>query len=73
MSKNIGRLQEVLNQINDPKLKEIVEGVFKVEISYRSMERDRFPRQKIKDVVDSVARTIETKTKQANLYEAAKD
>ena len=40
---NIGRLDEVLSQIKDEKVREIVSGVFKVEISYRSTERVNFP------------------------------
>lgn len=63
-NKNIGRLQEMLNQVKDPNIKEIINGVFKVEISYRSAERVNFPRQKIRDIIDGVARTIESKTKQ---------
>ncbi|WP_315819384.1 hypothetical protein [Paraflavitalea speifideaquila] len=62
-NKNIGRLQEMLNQVKDPNIKEILNGVFKVEISYRSAERINFPRQKIRDIIDGVARTIESKTK----------
>lgn len=73
MSKNIGRLQEVLHQIENPDLRDIIEGMFKIEISYRSTERERFPRQKVRDVIDGVARTMETKTKQAVLYETSKD
>lgn len=63
-SKKIGRLQEVLNQIEDLEVKEIVDAVFKVEISYRSAERTNFPRQKIKDIIDGIARASESKTKQ---------
>lgn len=62
-SKTIGRLQEVLKQIEDPYLKVIVDEVFKIEISYRSAERSNFPRQKVRDVVDGVARQIELATK----------
>ena len=62
-SKTIGRLQEVLQQIEDPHLKTIVNEVFKIEISYRSAERSNFPRQKVRDVVDGVARQIELTTK----------
>lgn len=62
-SKTIGRLQEVLQQIEDPQLKTIIDETFKVEISYRSAERSNFPRQRIRDVVDGVARQIELTTK----------
>lgn len=61
---NIGRLDEVLNQIKDGKVREIVSGVFKVEISYRSTERVNFPWQKIRDVIEGVARTSEVEDKQ---------
>ena len=54
---NIGRLEEILNQIEDEKVREIVRGVFKVEISYRSTERVNFPWQRIRDVIEGVART----------------
>ena len=62
-SKTIGRLQEVLQQIEDPHLKTIVGEVFKIEISFRSAARSNFPRQKVRDVVDGVARQIELTTK----------
>ncbi len=58
-SKTIGRLQEVLQQIEDPYLKAIIDEVFKVEISYRSAERNTFPRQRIRDIVDGLARQME--------------
>lgn len=63
-SKNIGRLQEMLSQVENPDIKEIINAVFKVEISYRSAERTNFPRQKVRDIIDGVARNIESKTKQ---------
>jgi hypothetical protein len=72
-SKNIGRLQEVLNQVNDPDIKEIIDGVFKVEISYRSAERTNFPRQRIRDIIDGVARTIETRKKEVVSNEIPKN
>ena len=56
---HLGRLQEVLNHIEDDVIREVVKGVFQVEISYRSAERKNFPRQKIRDVIEGVARTIE--------------
>ena len=61
---NIGRLDEVLSQIKDEKVREIVSGVFKVEISYRSTERVNFPWQKIRDVIEGVARISEVEDKQ---------
>ena len=54
---NIGRLEDVLNQIKDDKVREIVRGVFRVEISYRSTEKVNFPWQRIRDVIEGVART----------------
>ena len=72
-SKTIGRLQEVLLQIEDPNLRTIVDEVFKVEISYRSAERSNFPRQRIRDVVDSVARQIELTTKPTTNNETPKN
>jgi len=56
---NIGRLEEVLNQIEDEKIREIVRGVFRVEISYRSTERVNFPWQRIRDVIEGVARSTQ--------------
>ena len=72
-SKTIGRLQEVLKQIEDPNLKAIIDEVFKVEISYRSAERSNFPRQRIRDVVDGVARQIELSTKRSSNNETSKN
>ena len=72
-SKTIGRLQEVLKQIEDPNLKAIIDEVFKVEISYRSAERSNFPRQRIRDVVDGVARQIELSTKPSSNNETSKN
>ena len=57
---HIGRLQEVLNQIEDKPTQEIVRRVFQVEISYRSAERKNFPRKKIRDIIEEAARTIES-------------
>lgn len=54
---NIGRLEEFLSQIEDEKVRDIVRGVFKVEISYRSTERVNFPWQRIRDVIEGIART----------------
>lgn len=54
---NIGRLEEILNQIEDERMRNIVRGVFKVEISYRSTERVNFPWQRVRDVIEGVART----------------
>lgn len=61
---NIGRLEEVLTQIKDENVREIASGVFKVEISYRSTERVNFPWQRIRDVIEGVARTTEVEDKQ---------
>jgi hypothetical protein len=72
-SKTIGRLQEVLQQIDDPNLKVIIDEVFKVEISYRSAERSNFPRQRIRDVVDGVARQIELSTKPSSNNETSEN
>lgn len=72
-SKTIGRLQEVLKQIEDPNLKSIIDEVFKVEISYRSAERSNFPRQRIRDVVDGVARQIELSNKPSSNNETSKN
>jgi hypothetical protein len=58
-AKNIGRLQQIFARINDPDIKEIVKRVVEVEISHRSAEKSYFPRQKIRDILDGVARTIE--------------
>jgi hypothetical protein len=65
MSSTIGRLQEVLDRIKDPQIKSLIDNVFKVEISYRSMEAKYFPRQKIRDIIEGSARVIES-TKQDN-------
>lgn len=56
---NIGRLEEILNQVDDEKLKEVIRGVFRVEISYRSTERVNFPWQKIRDIIEGVARSTQ--------------
>jgi hypothetical protein len=61
MSKTIGRLQEVLDRIPNSEIKAIIDDVFKVEISYRSMEAKNFPRQKIRDIIEDVARIVENK------------
>ncbi|AFL83597.1 hypothetical protein Belba_0954 [Belliella baltica DSM 15883] len=56
---NIGRLEEVLNQVEDEKLRDVIRGVFRVEISYRSTERVNFPWQKIRDIIEGVARSTQ--------------
>jgi len=56
---NIGRLEEILNQVEDEKLREVIRGVFRVEISYRSTERVNFPWQKIRDIIEGVARSTQ--------------
>jgi len=61
MHKTLGRLQAVLNEIEDPDLNTIIDEVFKIEVSYRSMEAKNFPRQKVRDVIEDVARVIENK------------
>lgn len=70
---SIGRLQEILNQVDDEQIREIIRGVFKIEISYRSTERTNFPRKRILDTVDGVARTIENNTKQLSIDEVPKN
>jgi len=59
MNNTLGRLQAVLDEIEDPNLNKIIDEVFKIEISYRSMEAKNFPRQKVRDVIEDVARVIE--------------
>lgn len=54
---NIGRLEEILRQVEDEKIREVIRGVFRVEISYRSTERINFPWQKIRDIIEGVARS----------------
>ncbi len=56
---NIGRLEEIINQVEDEKLREVIRGVFRVEISYRSTERVNFPWQKIRDIIEGVARSTQ--------------
>ncbi|KAA0245639.1 MAG: hypothetical protein DYG83_00960 [Candidatus Brocadia sp. AMX2] len=71
-TKNIGRLQQILTRIHDPNIKEIVKRVVEVEISYRSTERVNFPRQRIRDIIDGVARTIENNNKKVRPSEISK-
>ena len=71
-TKNIGRLQQILARIDDPNIKEVVKRVVEVEISYRSTERGNFPRQRIRDILDGVARTIENSGKQVTPNEISK-
>lgn len=56
---NVGRLEEILNQVEDEKLREVIRGVFRVEISYRSTERVNFPWQKIRDIIEGAARSTQ--------------
>jgi hypothetical protein len=72
-NKGIGRLHEVIKKIDDPAIKEIVEGVFKVEISYRSAERSYFPRKKLNDVIESTARRIESNNIQTTIDEVSEN
>lgn len=71
-TKNIGRLLQILARIDDPNIKEVVKRVVEVEISYRSTERVNFPRQRIRDILDGVARTIENSDKQVTPNEISK-
>lgn len=71
-TKNIGRLLQILARIDDPNIKEVVKRVVEVEISYRSTERVNFPRQRIRDILDGVARTIENSGKQVTPNEISK-
>ncbi len=72
-TKNIGRLQQILARIDDPNIKEVVKRVVEVEISHRSTERVNFPKQKIRDILDGVARTIENSGKQVTPNEISKN
>ncbi len=51
---SLGRLNQVLDKIDDPTIKEIVKKVIDVEISYRSTEKKNFPRKKIRNIVDAI-------------------
>lgn len=59
--KNITRLQAMLEKVEDADLKAIIEGAFKVEISYRSVDRQNFPRKLLREVVERQAAIIESK------------
>lgn len=72
-TKNIGRLQQILARIDDPNIKEVVKRVVEVEISHRSTERVYFPKQKIRDILDGAARTIENSGKQVTPNEISKN
>lgn len=65
----IGRLNELLEQISDQDVKKIVSETFEVEISFRSADRINFPKQKIRQIIEDVARQIENKgsNKEKNL------
>ena len=63
MNNTLGRLQDVINQIENEDLKNIIEKVFQVEIDFRSYDSRDKPKQKIKEIINDAARIIEIKTK----------
>lgn len=54
-SSSIGRLEKILDKIEDPAIRDIIKRVIDVEISYRSTDRQNFPWKRIRDIIDSAA------------------
>jgi hypothetical protein len=50
------RLNDLLDKIEDEKIKEIVKEVVSVEISYRSSSRKNFPVQRIRDIIEGAVK-----------------
>ncbi|MGN7787819.1 hypothetical protein ACTJIJ_25010 [Niabella sp. 22666] len=47
------RLKELINKINDPDIRNVVEQVLNVEISYRSSDRQNFPMKNIREIINN--------------------
>ncbi|TCD01229.1 hypothetical protein [Pedobacter psychroterrae] len=49
------RLKVLVNKIDNPEIRNIVEQVLNVEISYRSSDRQNFPMKNIRDIINNSA------------------
>ncbi len=53
------RLKNLFSKIKDKELKQIIAEVVNIERNNRTSSRENFPRQKVRDVIDSIARLQE--------------
>lgn len=53
------RLAELFKNVKNQNIKIIIAEVVGLEKTYRVGDRDNFPKQKIRDIIDSEARLIE--------------
>lgn len=64
-TKSTTRIKKLIEKIQDPDIRSLVEEVVEIEISYRSSDRKNFPLRKIRDVVEHVGQTIENRESQS--------
>jgi len=53
------RLLKLFKNIHDKDIQEIIANVVQVEQQHRSNSKENFPRQKIRDIIDALARQKE--------------
>jgi len=52
------RIQGLVGKIKDKKIRNVVEEVIAVEISYRSSSRRNFPMQQLRDIVEAHVKNV---------------
>jgi len=55
------RILNLFRNIKDKNLQRIIADVVTLEMKNRTSSRDNFPKQKLRDIIDSTARLIESK------------
>jgi hypothetical protein len=58
--KDKSRLSNLFKSIPDRDIQEIIANVIVIETQNRTGSKDSFPKQKVRDIIDSIARKKET-------------